>query len=299
MADFTLIHGKQLRDFRVTKGTGLTVGIASGNYSIGGNDGYYAGVSNQAVVDNATNYVQIDDTGTIDVNQTGFDSLMLPLATVVTLSGAITTITDKRPVFSKGGSGGGGTTQWKQGVPTGSINSSNTVFTLPDTPDTLSLLLILDGNVLDPGAGDDYTLSGATITFTTAPSTGSKLVYFYTLTASYSGSGTSLAPNEITGTSASMATGNAYVTNNASTVNLLLPSVAAFGDIVAVVGKGAGGWLVSQNSGQIIKFGNTNSTSGVGGSIASTDAGDVVFLMCITANTEFRVIQSIGLITVV
>jgi hypothetical protein len=63
-------------------------------------------------------------------------------------------------------------------VPTGSINSSNTVFTLSNTPDSGSEHVYLNG-ILQEDAGGDYTLSGLTITFVVAPDTGDKLVVTY------------------------------------------------------------------------------------------------------------------------
>ena len=53
-------------------------------------------------------------------------------------------------------------------VPTGSFNGSNVTFTLAGTPNpAASLILILNGSVLKPGAGNDYVLSGDTITLAT------------------------------------------------------------------------------------------------------------------------------------
>lgn len=64
-------------------------------------------------------------------------------------------------------------------TPTGSINGSNTSFTLAHTPNpSASLLLFKNGQKLEPG-GADYSLSTNTITATVAPKTGD------TLTASY------------------------------------------------------------------------------------------------------------------
>ena len=53
-------------------------------------------------------------------------------------------------------------------VPTGTIDGSNPVFTLPHTP----LLLWLYKNGVFQTPGVDYTLSGATITYTIAPLSG-------------------------------------------------------------------------------------------------------------------------------
>ena len=57
-------------------------------------------------------------------------------------------------------------------TPSGTINGSNTNFTLSATPTAGTLALYLNGVRLSAGAGNDYTLSTNTITFTTAPVSG-------------------------------------------------------------------------------------------------------------------------------
>lgn len=118
-----------------------------------------------------------------------------------------------------------------------------------------------------------------------------------TITINASGGG--LDWNEITvvGPTA-MAVNNGYVANNGALVTLTLPASAAFGDILRVAGKGAGGWLIAQNAGQTIHFGTSDTTPGAGGSLASTQQYDAVELLCITANTDFVTLSSIGNITV-
>jgi hypothetical protein len=60
-------------------------------------------------------------------------------------------------------------------TPTGSINGSNTTFTLAATPVAGSERVFLNGLLQEPGAGNDYTISAATITYLTAPATGDRL----------------------------------------------------------------------------------------------------------------------------
>jgi hypothetical protein len=60
-------------------------------------------------------------------------------------------------------------------IPSGSINGSNTTFTLANTPVAGSEHLYLNGVLQESGGGNDYTISGATITMTTAPLSGEKL----------------------------------------------------------------------------------------------------------------------------
>lgn len=59
-------------------------------------------------------------------------------------------------------------------TPSGSVNGSNTAFTLANTPISNTECVYLNGLLQEPG-GQDYTISGATITFVTAPFTGDRL----------------------------------------------------------------------------------------------------------------------------
>lgn len=64
-------------------------------------------------------------------------------------------------------------------VPSGSINGSNTAFVLTNTPTTGSEHVYLNGILQEPGAGNDYTISAATITMLTAPLSGEKIRVSY------------------------------------------------------------------------------------------------------------------------
>ena len=104
---------------------------------------------------------------------------------------------------------------------------------------------------------------------------------------------------EVTGTTQSMVASNGYIANNDSLVTLTLPSSAALGDIIEVVGKGAGGWKIAQGSGQTIHFGYIDTSTGTSGYLASTNRYDAIAFRCITANTDFAVLGSQGNINVV
>jgi hypothetical protein len=75
--------------------------------------------------------------------------------------------------------------------------------------------------------------------------------------------------------------------------------VASVGATVRVAGMGAGGWLVAQGAGQSIRIGSSTTTPGAGGSLASTDIGDAVEIVCRVANTGWQVLSLVGNITVV
>lgn len=91
---------------------------------------------------------------------------------------------------------------------------------------------------------------------------------------------------DVTGATQLMAVSNGYIADNASLVTFTLPSTAALGDVIHVLGKGAGGWKITQNASQQINVGKAASTAGTGGSIASTNLFDTVELRCITAGSS-------------
>jgi hypothetical protein len=64
-------------------------------------------------------------------------------------------------------------------LPTGFINDSNVTFVLANTPIVGTVQVYLNGIYQEPGAGKDYTISGATITFAAAPNTGDILLVNY------------------------------------------------------------------------------------------------------------------------
>lgn len=108
-------------------------------------------------------------------------------------------------------------------------------------------------------------------------------------TIQISGTGSGIGWTEVTGTSQAMVADNGYVSNNAGLVTLTLPTTAAFGTAISIIGKGAGGWAIAQNSGQNVQVGSVSSTVGAGGSVASTNRFDSIDLLCTTANTTWTV----------
>ncbi len=103
---------------------------------------------------------------------------------------------------------------------------------------------------------------------------------------------------EVTGTTQTMVAANGYIANNVGLVTFTLPATATVGDVFRISGKGAGGWLIAQNASGQIHFGNTDTTSGVTGSIASTHRRDAIELVCCVANNEYNAVSSVGVLTV-
>jgi hypothetical protein len=113
---------------------------------------------------------------------------------------------------------------------------------------------------LTAGAGIAISQSGDTITISSSSVTSSFVV--------------------VSGTSQSMSTNTTYQANNAGLVTLTLPATSSAGDRISIVGFGAGGWTIAQNAGQTIIVGNISSTTGVTGSVSSTNQYDCISLIC-------------------
>jgi hypothetical protein len=104
---------------------------------------------------------------------------------------------------------------------------------------------------------------------------------------------------EVTGTTQAMAIESGYIANNAGLVTLTLPAVAVIGEAVQIVGKGAGLYAIAQNAGQTIHYIASDTTTGVGGSLTAIEQYASIELVCITANTEWVVVDSVGNFTIV
>lgn len=106
----------------------------------------------------------------------------------------------------------------------------------------------------------------------------------------------SLVWNDVSGTTQTAAVNNGYIISNASQTTVTIPATAAEGSVFAVQGKGAAGWILRMNTGQVCHLGSSATTSA--GSLTSTNQWDSVQIVCVTANTTFAVISVIGNLTV-
>jgi len=101
------------------------------------------------------------------------------------------------------------------------------------------------------------------------------------------------------GASTALINNNGFICTAGAALSFSLPAVAAVGTAIGLSLDGSTSWTITQGAGQQIRIGNQQTTLGAGGSLASTDQGDTVLLMCVTANTRWIAIDVVGNITVV
>lgn len=99
--------------------------------------------------------------------------------------------------------------------------------------------------------------------------------------------------NTISGASQNLAPNQNYIANRGTLITFALPTVAAVGTIIEIIGQGAGGWIISQGAGQQIIAGSSATTSGATGTLASTNRYDTIRLMCVGANAIFQVLSGV------
>lgn len=175
---------------RSTLTAGSNISITNGNGSItiaatGGGGGLYVNaqeVPSGAINGSNTAYT-LSQTPTSDASvKLWLDGLFQRQGTDYTISGSSITMT-AAPVsgqtldaaYTYGSTG----PSQSQEVPSGTINGSNVTFTLAQTPTSnAAVSLYQDGFLMRQGT--DYTISGSTITMTTAPVSGQTLDATYT-----------------------------------------------------------------------------------------------------------------------
>jgi hypothetical protein len=101
--------------------------------------------------------------------------------------------------------------------------------------------------------------------------------------------GALLGWTDVTGITQTMIANGGYTANNGSQVVFTLPSSAAYGTALSVIGKGAGGWKINVGAGQNMQVGSVSTTVSTG-SVASTNQFDSIDMICTTANLTWTVI---------
>lgn len=98
--------------------------------------------------------------------------------TPTTLSGDVSSVSDSGAVTLASGVVKASNYVVRE-TPSGSVNGSNTAFTLANTPVNGTEQVFLNGLLQEPGSGNDYTISGENITMLSAPTTGDKIRVTY------------------------------------------------------------------------------------------------------------------------
>ena len=147
--------------------------------------------------------------------------------------------------------------------------------------------------------GDTYFRSASGPLARLGIGTNGKILTVKTGLPSWEDAPTAVAWSEVTGTSQAGAINSGYIASNAAACTISLPATAAIGSVIEVVGKGVGGWKLSQAASQQVHFGNISSTSGTGGSLNSTHQRDAIRLVNVIADTTWQVVGSQGNIDVI
>jgi len=103
--------------------------------------------------------------------------------------------------------------------------------------------------------------------------------------------------SEVTTATKTAAVNNGYVLNRSGGVTVTIPSTAAVGSVVKIIGK-QGIWIIAQNAGETISFNGTDATTGATGTLTATNEDNCIELVCITANTNWVVSFCSGNITI-
>lgn len=104
----------------------------------------------------------------------------------------------------------------------------------------------------------------------------------------------------VTSANQAIAGGITYICDNGVVqIDFALPAVMVEGQFFTIIGKSSGGWTISQNAGQTIHMGNQSTTTGVGGSLSSTNRYDCITMRCVESNTDFNAYSAQGNLAVV
>ena len=83
-----------------------------------------------------------------------------------------------------------------------------------------------------------------------------------------------------------------YFTNGGSRVDLSLPVPSFVGDVFVVADLGGNGWRITQGGSQQILIGDSSTTVGAAGSLASIFIGDSITLVCCVDDTTWMAVPA-------
>lgn len=254
-------------------GSNFVLGRSRGTYSAptivqnGDNVGRIAFISydganyqySAQILSNVTGAPGLNDTPGNLIFQTVPDGSSIPVTGLTISSAQVTTLANALPV----GSGGLGitTTPTNGQIPIG----NGTTYTAA---------------TLTAGSGVSITNASGSVTIAS------------------SGGGTTW---KLINANQTLVAGESYLVDTSSgAITLALPTTAVVGDYFRVYNLSSANQVtISQGAGQQVRIASLLTTSGVGGSLTTTSAGDSLEIVCSVANNNFNVVSLIGNITVV
>ena len=154
------------------------------------------------------------------------------------------------------------------------------------------------GTVLGSADTDRAPLASPSFTGTPLAPTAAHLTSSFQIATTAFVIGETVVWASVSGTTQTAITNKGYISLDTSLVTVTLPVTASVGDSVSVTGQGSGKWKLAQNSGQIINFLGTPTTTGATGYLAATTRYDCITVRCVVANSTWTVENSVGAITV-
>lgn len=149
------------------------------------------------------------------------------------------------------------------------------------------------------GEGIVYTTTLGKLNVTAVGSAGEVLTSNGTGFAPTWGSAGATTWTYVTAAAHALLVNTSCIMNRGTLIEATLPATAARGSTLRLTGMGVGGYKIKQGVTQIIYFGTTATTPGAGGSLSTTGDRDGIELVCVVADTDWNVINSIGNWTVV
>lgn len=189
-------------------------------------------------------------------------------------------------VYQTAGGGGGGTVT--------SISAGTSITLTPNpitTTGTVALtttnLTTVDGTVYWDGSLLNTTATGSSGQVLTSGGIG--------VAPSYQSITPTLFPWTVITVDQTAVVNNGYFCNKSGTLSLALPAASNVGDTIKITNEdNATGVQITQIVGQQILLANSNTTSGVTGTLTSSQIGDSITVVCKTANFIWRVTEVIG-----
>ena len=160
-------------------GPGLSVNIASSGLLWVNASFANSSNLNIPLAPNSLTYVFMNSTtGAIQCNTTGYTDSCVPICSVSTTLSVVMAVIDNRPDYFVLPVGTPTPNFMDDETPSGTINGTNETFTLNKSPNPPASLMLFTDGIMEQ-QGEDYTLSGNTITFGVAPPNRSVLLAFY------------------------------------------------------------------------------------------------------------------------